>query len=378
MREPEQSFIRLLDALARPILFRLNPEFAHEKAIEALSTFAKLPWRQAASGDPRLAISAFGLKFPNPLGLAAGFDKNGEAVDAMFRLGFGFTEVGTITPRQQRGNPGKSRVQSLMADQAAINWLGFPSHGHDAVHAHLAARAHRPGIVGINLGANKDSADRVADYVCGIAAFADVADYFTINISSPNTPGLRDLQRASALDDLLARVLAARDKAAERFGRKAVLLKIAPDLTLAELDDVISCARSRKIDGMIVSNTTISRPASLRDPSASKQGGLSGRPLFGLSTQKLAAIYLRVESQFPLIGVGGVESAGTALAKIEAGATLVQLCTSFVFKGLTIADKINSGLVRLLAQKSYPRLVDATGAAAADWASGKLNADNFR
>jgi dihydroorotate dehydrogenase len=378
MREPEQSFIRLLDALARPILFRLDPEFAHEKAIEALSTFVKLPWRQAASDDPRLAVSAFGLKFPNPLGLAAGFDKNGEAVDAMFRLGFGFTEVGTITPQQQRGNPGKSRVQSLVADQAAINWLGFPSHGHDAVHARLAARAHRPGIVGINLGANKDSADRVADYVRGIAAFADVADYFTINVSSPNTPGLRDLQRADALDDLLARVLAARDEQIETFGHKAVLLKIAPDLTLAELDDVISCARSRKIDGMIVSNTTISWPASLRDPSASQQGGLSGRPLFELSTQKLATIYLRVESQFPLIGVGGVESAETALAKIEAGATLVQLCTSFVFKGLTIADEINSGLVRLLAQKSYPRLVDATGAAAADWASGKLNADNFR
>lgn len=379
MREPEQSFIRLLNALAQPIIFSLfsRPEGAHEIAIKLLKTFAKLPWRQPAAANPRLAINAFSLNFPHPLGLGAGFDKNGEAVDAMFRLDFGFTEVGTITPKPQEGNPGNERVQCLVRDQAAINWLGFPSQGHKAVHERLAKRAHKSGIVGINLGANKDTSDRVDDYVRGIAAFADVADYFTINISSPNTPGLRDLQKTGALDDLLARVLAARDEQIETFGRKPVLLKIAPDLTLAELDEIVKRTRSQKIDGMIVSNTTVSRPASL-DSSASKQGGLSGRPLFGLSTQKLASTYLRVENQFPLIGVGGIESAETVLAKIEAGATLVQLCTSFVFKGLTIADEINSGLLRLLDQKSYPRLADATGAAAADWASGKLNADNFR
>ena len=378
MREPERSLIRLLNALAQPTLFTLGPERAHEGAIKLLKTFGKLPWRQPAAANSRLAISAFGLNFPNPLGLGAGFDKNGEAIDAIFRLDFGFTEVGTITPEPQEGNPGQERVQCLVRDQAVINWLGFPSHGHKKVHHHLTKRAHKHGIVGINLGANRDSADRINDYVCGIAAFADIADYFTINISSPNTPGLRDLQRADALDDLLARVLAARDEQAGRCGRKPVLLKIAPDLTLAELDEIINCARSRKIDGMIVSNTTVSRPASLRDSSTSKQGGLSGRPLFWLSTQKLAATYLRVDNQFPLIGVGGVENAETALAKIEAGATLVQLCTSFVFKGLTIADEISRGLVRLLAQKSYPRLADATGATAADWASGKLTADNFR
>ncbi len=378
MREPERSLIRLLDALARPILFTLPPELAHEVAIILLKAFAKVPWRQAASDNPHLAISAFGLNFPNPLGLAAGFDKNGEVVDAMFRLGFGFTEVGTTTPQPQHGNSGKKRLLCLVRDQAAINWLGFPSQGHEDVQKHLTKRAHKRGIVGINLGANKDASDRPADYVRGIEAFADVADYFAINVSSPNTPGLRDLQRADALDDLLARVLATRDIATERLSRKPVLLKIAPDLTLAELDEIVKCARSRKIDGFIVSNTTVSRPASLLDPAANKQGGLSGRPLFGLSTQMLAAAYLRVEKQFPLIGVGGVDSAETALAKIEAGATLVQLCTSFVFKGLTIADEINSGLVRLLAQNSYPRLADAIGAAAADWASGKLNADNFR
>ena len=373
--------IGFLDALARPVLFALDPETAHEWAIRALRVLQNFPRRPAPPDDTRLAVGAFGLGFPNPLGLAAGFDKNGDVVDYILGLGFGFTEVGTITPRQQDGNERNKhsrRLFRLDRDQAAINLLGFPSQGHAEVHVRLALRAQKPGIVGINLGANKDSRDRVDDYVRGIEVFADAADYFTINVSSPNTPGLRDLQRANALDDLLSHVLAARDEQAELFGRKPVLLKIAPDLTLAELDEIVNCARARKIDGLIVSNTTVSRPASLRDPAASKQGGLSGRPLFGLSTQMLAAAYLRTENQFPLVGVGGVDSAESAVAKIEAGASLVQLYTSFVFKGLALADEIKRGLVRLLAQNSYPRLADATGVAAADWASGKLNADNFR
>ena len=368
--------IGFLDALARAGLFRLDPEDAHGWAIRAFQLLQTLPLPQAQPDDSRLAVSAFGLDFPNPLGLAAGFDKNGEVADAILRLGFGFTEVGTITPLPQSGNP-RPRLFRLTRDEAVINRLGFQSLGHAAVHARLALRMRRPGITGINLGANKDSRDRGDDYVRGIEIFADVAHYFTINISSPNTPGLRELQRADALDDLLARVLAARDIATERFGRKPVLLKIAPDLSLAELDAIIHCARARKIDGLIISNTTISRPASLRGPLANEPGGLSGRPLFSLSTQMLAAAYLRVENQFPLIGVGGVDSAETTFAKIEAGASLVQLYTSFVFKGLALADEIKRGLVRLLAQNSYPRLTDASGAAAADWASGKLNADNF-
>ncbi len=366
--------IGLLDAQARPLLFRFDPERAHERAIKALE---KIPLPPAAPNDPRLAVSAFGLDFPNPLGLAAGFDKNGEIIDAILRLGFGFAEVGTITPRSQAGQS-RPRLFRLDRDQAVINRLGFPSQGHSDVHARLALRAQKPGIAGINLGANKDSGDLPADYMRGIEGFADIADYFAINVSSPNTPGLRDLQRADALDDLLARVLASRDIATERFDRKPVLLKIAPDLTLAGLDNIVKCARSRKIDGLIVSNTTVSRPASLRDSSANELGGLSGRPLFSLSTRMLAQTYLRTENQFPLIGVGGVDSAETALAKIEAGASLVQLYTSFVFKGLALADEIKRGLVRLLAQNSYPRLADATGTAAADWASGKLDADNFR
>ncbi|MGH6837359.1 MAG: quinone-dependent dihydroorotate dehydrogenase [Methylocella sp.] len=365
--------IGFLDALAQPVLFSLDPERAHQWAITALR---KVPLPRAPPDDPRLAVTAFALDFPNPLGLAAGFDKNGEVADAILRLGFAFSEVGTITPLPQAGQS-RPRLFRLTRDHAVINRLGFPSQGHAAVHARLVARARRPGIVGVNLGANKDSADRVADYTRGIEAFADVADYFAINVSSPNTPGLRDLQRADALDDLLARVLAARDIAADRLRGKPVLLKMAPDLTLAELDDIVECARSRKIDGLIVSNTTVSRPASLRDSLANEQGGLSGRPLFALSTRMLAQTYLRTEKQFPLIGVGGVDSAKTAFAKIEAGASLVQLYTSFVFKGLAIADEIKRGLGPLLAQHSYPRLADVTGAAAADWASGKLDADNF-
>ncbi|MFZ3328416.1 MAG: quinone-dependent dihydroorotate dehydrogenase [Methylocella sp.] len=363
-----------MDAVGRRLLFKLDPETAHELAIKALKW---LPLSRVDSDNPRLAVGTFGLDFPNPLGLGAGFDKNGEVVDPILRLGFGFTEVGTITPLAQAGNP-PPRLFRLDRDQAAINRLGFCGAGHAAVHPRLKKRAQRPGIVGINLGANSDSGDLAADYVRGIEVFADVADYFAINVSSPNTPGLRDLQRADALDDLLARVLAARDIATERFGRKPVLLKIAPDLALRELDEIIGCARARKIDGLIVSNTTVSRPATLRDSSANELGGLSGRPLFPLSTRMLAQTYLRTENQFPLIGVGGIDSAETAFAKVEAGASLVQLYTSFVFKGLALADKIKCGLVRHLAQSSYPRLADATGAAAADWASGKLNADNFR
>ncbi len=368
--------IGFLGALARPVLFHLDPEDAHGWVIKALKVLNEFP-RPAQPDDPCLAMHAFGLDFPNPLGLAAGFDKNGEVADALLRLGFGFIEVGTITPVPHAGQS-RPRLFRLTRDEAVINRLGFPSHGHASVHARLALRKQRQGIIGVNLGANKNSRNRVDDYVRGIDVFADVADYFAINVSSPNTPRLRDMQRAEALDNLLVRVLDARDIAVERFGRKPVLLKIAPDLTLAELDEIIGCARARKIDGLIVSNTTTSRPATLRDHSAYESGGLSGRPLFGLSTQMLAAAYLRVEKQFPLIGVGGVDSAETALAKIEAGASLVQLYTSLVFKGLTIADEIKHGLVHLLAQKCYRRLTDATGAAAADWASGKLNADNFR
>ncbi|MEJ0095643.1 MAG: quinone-dependent dihydroorotate dehydrogenase [Methylocella sp.] len=370
----QSNLTTVFGALVRPLLSHLDPETAHGMTIKAL---AHLPLSSGWADDPRLAVRAFGLDFPNPLGLAAGFDKNGEVVDAILRLGFGFTEVGTITPLPQPGNP-RPRLFRLPHDQAVINRFGFNSQGHVVVAARLAARSARAGLVGVNIGANKDSPDRSGDYVRGVAAFADVADYFTINVSSPNTPGLRDLQQFDALDDLLARVIAARDAAMTKSGRKPVLLKIAPDLSLEALDAIVACARARAIDGLIISNTTLSRPPTLQDAAvARQQGGLSGRPLFTLSTQMLAAAYLRVENQFPLIGVGGVDSAARALAKIEAGASLVQFYSALAFKGPLLPRATKRGLIELLERKSYARLADAIGRGAQDWAAGRIAAEDF-
>jgi dihydroorotate dehydrogenase len=359
--------INRLAAIAKPFLFQLDPETAHHLTIAALQ-IAPLP--KAVPDDPRLAMEAFGLSFSNPIGLAAGFDKNAQVPERMARLGFGLVEIGTVTPRPQVGNP-RPRLFRLMADEAAINRFGFNNDGHEAVHNRLVCHPCLTAPLGINLGANKDAQDRAADYVQGVAAFADVASYFTINVSSPNTPGLRDLQEGQALDDLLARVLAARDAATEQSGRKPVLLKIAPDLSLHELDAIVSTARARKIDGLIVSNTTITRPPSLCSAAQIETGGLSGKPLFDLSTRMLAETYLRVEGQFPLIGAGGVDSAETAFAKIEAGATLIQLYTALVFHGPALIGTIKQGLLRSLNEKNYPRLADAIGTGAAVCIEGK-------
>jgi dihydroorotate dehydrogenase len=323
--------------LARPFLHALDPESAHHATLAALQ-LAWLP--HPPPNDPRLAVRAFGLDFPNPIGLAAGFDKDGVAPDNLLSLGFGFVEIGTVTPHPQSGNP-RPRLFRLDRDRGVINRLGFNSAGHAKAHENLARRR-AAGIVGVNLGANKDSEDRVADYVAGIDSFADVASYFTINVSSPNTPGLRDLQQATALSELLSRVLEARDRAPVR---RPLLLKIAPDLSLEELDDIVRVARDRGIDGMIVSNTTVSRPASLASPRAKESGGLSGRPLFDLSTQMLREAHRRVEGQFPLIGVGGVDGPDAALAKLDAGATLVQLYSALVFDGPELIARIKRGLL---------------------------------
>jgi dihydroorotate dehydrogenase len=363
-----------LGALARPVLFALEPERAHRATIAALKL---LPLLSSAKSDPRLAVTAFGVDFPNPLGMAAGFDKGGEVADRLLRLGFGHVEVGTITPRPQPGNP-LPRLFRLIADKAVINRLGFNSEGHAAAHRRLARRR-GGGIVGVNIGANKESSNRIADYVAGIAAFADVASYFTVNISSPNTPGLRDLQQAAVLDDLIARVLDVRDRCAERCGSKPVLLKIAPDLGLADLDDIVRVCRARGIDGMIISNTTVTRPPGLKDTVlAGEEGGLSGRPLFALATRMLAATYLRVEGQFPLVGVGGIDGPDAALAKIEAGASLLQLYSALVFEGPGLIGAILHGLAARLTAKGYGRITEATGAGAADWAAGKVAATGAR
>ena len=353
--------IGLLD-LFQPFLRLVDPEEAHRAALAALKL---VPLPRPAADDPRLAIRAFGLSFSNPIGLAAGFDKNAEVPDAVLRLGFGFVEVGGVTPQPQPGNP-RPRLFRLDADAAVINRLGFNSEGIDAVRRRLARRAGAPGIVGVNAGANKDAADRTADYVACIEALAPLAAFVTVNVSSPNTPGLRDLQQASALDDLLARVIDARERAAAAGKRTPVLLKIAPDLVLGDLDDAVAIARRRRIDGMVVGNTTVTRPPSLRESAkAGEPGGLSGRPLFALSTRMLAETYVRAEGAFPLIGVGGVDSGAAAFAKVKAGASLVQLYTGLIFRGVGLIGAIKNDLLDFLRVGRFDSLADAVGRDAA-------------
>jgi dihydroorotate dehydrogenase len=354
--------IGAFEHLARPLLTALDPEDAHRLTV-AMLKFA--PLARAGKDDPRLAVRAFGLNFPNPVGMAAGFDKNAEVPDAVLRLGFGFVEVGTVTPQPQPGNP-RPRVFRLEADAAVINRLGFNSPGADRVLRRLARRAYKGGIVGINIGANKNSSDWVGDYVRLIERFAPVANYVTINVSSPNTPGLRDLQQASVLGDLLARVIEARQRAARDAGPTPVLLKIAPDLSLGELDDIVGVARALRVDGMIVGNTTVTRPPSLRETKLAKEaGGLSGHPLFTLSTRMLAESYVRVENAFPLVGVGGIDSGAAALAKIRAGATLLELYSALVFRGLGLVAEIKAALVAAVARERRENLSALVGADAA-------------
>jgi dihydroorotate dehydrogenase len=361
--------IRAFDSFSLPLLRWFDPEDAHRLAIQGLRL---LPPMRPRSDDPKLAVRAFGINFPNPIGMAAGFDKSAEAPDALLRLGFGFVEIGSVTPRPQVGNP-RPRIFRLERDEAVINRMGFNNDGADAVLRRLAARAHLGGIVGVNVGANKDSPDRVADYVRLIEVFAPVASYFTVNISSPNTPGLRNLQQAAILDDLLARVIDTRERVRAKAGDSPVLLKIAPDLSLAELDNVVHVARSRRVDGMIVANTTLARPSTLREKvRAGEQGGLSGRPLFRLSTRMVAETYVRAEAAFPVVGVGGIDSGGAALTKIRAGASLIQLYSSLVYKGLKLVEDIKSDLSSTLLRTGRDSLSEIVGADAAaitaeDW-----------
>jgi dihydroorotate dehydrogenase len=361
--------IRAFDAFSLPLLRWFDPEDAHRLAIQGLRL---MPPVRARPDDPKLAMRAFGLNFPNPIGMAAGFDKNAEVPDALLRLGFGFVEIGTVTPRPQTGNP-RPRLFRLERDEAVINRLGFNNEGAERALRRLAARAQLGGIIGVNVGANKDSPDRVADYVRLIQIFAPVASYFTVNVSSPNTPGLRNLQQAAALDDLLAKVIDARERVRRNAGDTPVLLKIAPDLSLNDLDDVVHVARSRRVDGMIVANTTLARFPTLREQARAKeQGGLSGRPLFRLSTRMVAETYVRAEGAFPLIGVGGIDSGGAALTKIRAGASLIQLYSSLIYKGLGLVESIKTDLASTLLRTGRDSLSEIVGADAAtitaeDW-----------
>jgi dihydroorotate dehydrogenase len=344
----------------RRALFALDPERAHRLTIAALR---RLPARAV---EARLPIRVCGLDFPNPLGLAAGFDKDAEVPGAILGLGFGFVEVGTVTPKPQAGNP-RPRLFRLRQDEAIINRMGFNSGGHAAALANLIHRP--PGIVGINIGANKDSSDRIADYVAGLEAFAPHASYITVNISSPNTPGLRGLQNKKELDDLLARLHAARQTLA---ARPPLFLKIAPDLDDDGLADIADVCLSGFASAIIVSNTTVSRPT-LASSHANEAGGLSGAPLFALSTHRLARMFLITKGAIPLIGVGGVRDVETAWAKIEAGASLIQLYTALVYRGPGLIDEILAGIARRVRDRGLSSLAEAIGSRAAHWAHHGLS-----
>jgi dihydroorotate dehydrogenase len=346
--------------LLRPLLYCVPPETGHRLAIAALK-YGLFP-TAAQPFEPSLQVKLCGLTFPNPLGVAAGFDKDIEAPDALLRLGFGFAEVGSITPLPQPGNP-KPRLFRLEADRALINRLGFNSGGHANAVSRLRSRAGRPGIIGVNIGANKESSDIVADYVQGLTCFNDIASYIAINISSPNTPGLRGLQSKAELRHLLERIGEARS---ELHRPKPLLLKIAPDLSDAELDDIAGLVIAHSIDGVIVSNTTVSRPA-LKSPRASEPGGLSGAPLFELSTRKLARLYRLTSGRLPLIGVGGVTCAETAWQKLRAGASLIQLYSALVYEGPSLARTICGGLAERLAASAKKSISEITGTGVSDW-----------
>jgi dihydroorotate dehydrogenase len=346
--------------LIRPALRRLPPEAAHELTLRALELGAVRFLGESAGREPdppALAQRLWGLDFPNPVGVAAGYDKDARVPDAMLQLGFGYVEVGTVTPRPQPGNS-KPRAFRLEEDRAIINRMGFNSRGLDAVVNRLAQRV-RSGIVGLNLGRNRDTGDAVADYAEGVLRAAKLADYLVVNVSSPNTPGLRELQVRAILATLLSRLISVREETACRV---PLLVKIAPDLNLEERRDIAQVVLDTGIDGLVVSNTTIARP-NLASRHARESGGLSGRPLLAPATALLADMYRLTRGRLPLIGVGGIASAADAYAKIRAGASLVQLYTGLVFGGPDIVGQIKSGLADLLRRDGFGSIAEAVGTA---------------
>ena len=333
--------------LLRPLVFALDAERAHRLTIRALRA---VPPGEPPKEDARLAVRVAGIDFPNPVGLAAGFDKDAEVPGQMLGFGFGFVEVGTLTPRPQPGNP-KPRLFRLAEDRAVINRMGFNNGGFEAAKGLLAGRR---GIVGVNIGANKESADRIADYVAGVRQMGPLADYLTVNVSSPNTPGLRALQDKGALAELLAAVAGARG------GGGPIFLKVAPDLEPAEIDDVARAAIEAEIDGLIVGNTTVSRPP-LRSKHRDEAGGLSGAPLKALALQRLKDFRVATGGALALIAAGGIENGVDAYERIRAGASLVQLYTALVYQGPGVANAIQSELRTLLKRDGFATLGEAVG-----------------
>ncbi len=341
----------MLHDFATGLLRKMDPETAHRWTVRGLK------WgfgpRDAAGDDPVLATRLAGIDLPNPVGLAAGFDKNAEVPDALLRMGFGFVECGAVTPRAQDGKP-RPRIFRLEEDRAVINRMGFPNQGLDLFRQRLAARVGKPGIVGVNLGANLDSEDRVADYVACLDGLKGLAQFFTVNVSSPNTPGLRTLQSSGALDDLLAAVAAVRDAA-------PVFLKIAPDIEDAEVEVMAAAVGRHQLDGVIVSNTTITRPESLQSPLMGEGGGLSGPPVFQRSTELVRLFRKALGPDVAIIGVGGVDSAQTAYAKIRAGANAIQLYTALVYHGPGLVAEIKRGLAERLQADGFASVSEAVG-----------------
>jgi dihydroorotate dehydrogenase len=362
-------------SLFQPLLLKFDPETAHTITIRTLEQMGRVQALMRCtlpSHDQRLKVDVLGQTFPNPLGLAAGFDKQAQVIDPLLRLGFGFVEAGGVTPLPQEGNA-RPRVFRLPNDGAVINRYGLNSEGLEIIAKRLEARRathHVGGIVGINMGANKDSSDRIADYVTCMKRLAGLTDFATINVSSPNTPGLRDLQGEEMLKDILKRTMQAREDAMDQgLARTAVLLKIAPDISLPTLDGILDIAVTCGIDGVIIANTTVSRPIHLHHmKEASQTGGLSGRPLFDLSTKLLAHAYTRIGKRLPLIGVGGIESGETAWRKIEAGASLIQLYTALIYQGPALITQILDHLVARLASENLSSLIPVIGRASAELA----------
>lgn len=345
-------------SLAAPILLRLDPERAHRIAIAAVKL--GLAGRDDRPDPPQLNCKVWGLDFPNPIGLAAGFDKDAEVYEPMLRLGFGFVETGSVTPRPQSGNP-KPRLFRLVEDGAVINRFGFNSCGLDPFAQRLGQRSGH-GIVGANLGKNKETEDAAADYIKGIAAVAPHADYLVCNVSSPNTPGLRGLQARGPIMDLLGRLVQARDSAATQRGRPLPLLtKVGPDLSEDQVSDIAEVALACGIDGLIVGNTTVTRPPGLKSRHRDESGGLSGRPLFEHANSCLAAMYRYTRGRIPIVGCGGVASGADAYAKIRAGAQLIQMYSALVYHGPGLVRTIKDELAALLAADGFASVIDAVG-----------------
>jgi dihydroorotate dehydrogenase len=353
-----------LAELTRDSLLKMDPETAHGATITALR-LGLAPVQERAD-PPELKTTLAGLELSNPIGMAAGFDKNGEVPLPLSTMGFGMVEVGTVTPRPQSGNA-RPRLFRVAAAEGVINRMGFNNDGHDAVFGRLR-EVRVASALGVNIGANKDSPDFVTDYVAGVARFAEIADYLTVNISSPNTPGLRDLQQSEALKRLLEAVLKARSKASIRV---PLFLKLAPDLEQRAMDDIAGVVVDTDLDGLIVSNTTLSREAVAGMENAKEAGGLSGKPLFGLATQRLAQ--MRQRTSLPIIGVGGIHSAESALAKFEAGANAVQLYSALVFGGLDLLDQIKTGLSAAVRKAGKRNISEMVGTRTKGWAAGEID-----